>query len=235
VAGSTGDVAAIAAFCRRQHPPLVGLLGLYCGDDDLAERLAHEALVRMVDDWPRTRRNPSDARLFAIGMALADARPRGRAPAGVRRDDDEAREAVREAVVALPRRERQVLLLRLLAGCSMADTAGALGQRPVEVATLTRQGLAHLRAALGPRAGARDPGHDAVDPSEPWTEETPAPAPAWQPDEDDHELWRPPRDPAEADEHWRGPRGVAETRAADQRGAAPAPPAPRRSAEAQGG
>jgi predicted RNA polymerase sigma factor len=37
---------ALVAFCRHEHPRLVGTLSLYCGDADLAEELAQEVLCR---------------------------------------------------------------------------------------------------------------------------------------------------------------------------------------------
>jgi len=185
VGGERGDAAEITAFCRDEHPRLVGLLGLYCGDAALAEDLALAALVRVVDDWPRTRALPSPgARLLQVGMALADRRRR---PPPVPATPADARAAVRAALGQVPRRERQVLLLRLYAGCSLADTATVLRLPPGVVASLTARGLRRLRAAMGdwwPRR-SRD-------------EETPAPlpaAPASEPgvaEDDDHELWRPP-------------------------------------------
>lgn len=42
-------------MCTAQHAPLVGLLGLYCGDRDVAEDLAQEALTRLCRDWKRVR------------------------------------------------------------------------------------------------------------------------------------------------------------------------------------
>ena len=38
----------LAAMCEREHPRLVGMLGLYCGDRDAAEDLAQDALVRLL-------------------------------------------------------------------------------------------------------------------------------------------------------------------------------------------
>src|ERR687892_2759366 len=44
------------AMCQEEHPRLVGLLGLYCGDHDVAEDLAQEALIRLCRDWRRVRK-----------------------------------------------------------------------------------------------------------------------------------------------------------------------------------
>ncbi len=195
--GERGDAAEVTAFCRDEHPRLVGLLGLYCGDAVLAADAAVAALVRVVDDWPRTRAHRSPgARLLGVGMALADARRRRPAPAGGAPAD--AVEAVRAALGQVPRRERQVLLLRLYAGCSLADTAGVLRLPPGVVASLTARGLHRLRAEMGGWWPRRS--HD---------EETPAPLPAAAPEpapaaDDDHELWRPPP-PRETASAWLAP------------------------------
>ncbi len=44
------------AFCRREHPRLVGALTLHCGDRWVAAELAQEALARVCADWPRVSR-----------------------------------------------------------------------------------------------------------------------------------------------------------------------------------
>lgn len=182
MAGERGDGAEIAAFCRDEHPRLVGLLGLYCGDAARAEDLAHAALVRVVDDWPRTRALAApDARLLGVGMALADAGSRRPRPGP---DVGDRLAAVRAALPRVPRRERQVLLLRLYARCSLADTAAVVRLPPGAVASLTARGLRRLRAEMGDwwpvRAG---------------DDETPPPAGMPDPvgpQEDGHDLWRPP-------------------------------------------
>src|SRR5687768_13383272 len=43
----------LAGFCRREYPRLVGTLDLYCGDVDVAEELAQEALARACAQWRR--------------------------------------------------------------------------------------------------------------------------------------------------------------------------------------
>ena len=50
--GRTPDFdASLDDFCRAHHRRLVGMLGLYCGDGDLADELAQEALVRLCRHW----------------------------------------------------------------------------------------------------------------------------------------------------------------------------------------
>ena len=191
-----GDEAEVAAFCLREHPRLVAALTLYSGDDALAEQLAHAALVRVVDDWPRTRRLAApEAWLHRVGMQLADswwARrsagrwARSRVPDGLEDVPDEElanRIAVRRAMALIPRRQRQALLLRAVADCSLADAAGALRLQPHTVASLTSAALVHLRAHLGEYWPAPPPRPQPA----PVEDTTPPPVP----EPDDHTLWRP--------------------------------------------
>ena len=77
-ASPKGDVAQgdgleqLAAMCEREHPRLVGMLGLYCGDADVAEDLAQEALIRLCRDWRRVRRLQAPERwLHRVAINLA--------------------------------------------------------------------------------------------------------------------------------------------------------------------
>jgi predicted RNA polymerase sigma factor len=38
-------------LCRSLHPRLVGTLALHCGDVGVAEEIAQDALVRVVERW----------------------------------------------------------------------------------------------------------------------------------------------------------------------------------------
>src|SRR5918992_733978 len=93
--GAPGD---LTAFCRREHPRLVGALSLYCGDLFLAEELAQEALARVCRDWSRVRRmdHPAAwAQRVAINLAnsqfrrrAAERRARQRLEAGAMQHED---------------------------------------------------------------------------------------------------------------------------------------------------
>jgi DNA-directed RNA polymerase specialized sigma24 family protein len=43
----------LAAFCRSEYPKLAGMLALYCGDRDLAQDLAKETIVRVIQNWKK--------------------------------------------------------------------------------------------------------------------------------------------------------------------------------------
>lgn len=64
--------------------------------------------------------------------------------------------AVREALAALPERQRAAVTLRHLGDLSIVDTAATLGCAPGTVKALTAQALAQLRTRLGPIAIEED-------------------------------------------------------------------------------
>jgi RNA polymerase sigma-70 factor (sigma-E family) len=151
------EVDAFDGFCRRVHPRLVGALSLYCGDAGAAEDFAQEALARAYRDWSTVAQLSSpEAWVHRVGMNLAHswyrrlARGR-RAPQAVPpapADHDDAL-ALRRAVGALPRRQRQAVVIRYFLDWSVADTADVMGCAEGTVRALTAQALAALRAALG--------------------------------------------------------------------------------------
>ncbi len=70
----------LAAMCLQQHPRLVGMLGLYCGDRDVAEDLAQEALIRLCRDWRKVRKLDAPERWLhrvAINLAHSHYRRKG--------------------------------------------------------------------------------------------------------------------------------------------------------------
>src|SRR5918999_5063001 len=67
-------------MCKQKHPRLVGMLGLYCGDGDVAEDLAQEALIRLCRDWRRVRQLHAPERwLHRVAINLAHSHYRRRA------------------------------------------------------------------------------------------------------------------------------------------------------------
>jgi RNA polymerase sigma-70 factor (sigma-E family) len=151
-----------AAFVRREHPRLVGALSLYCGDLDVAEEVAQEALARACRDWSRLAgmRSPGAwTHRVAINLAnswyrrrSAEQRARARhgpSDDGVGREADSADVlAVRQAVAALPRRQRAAVVLRYFSDLPVTEVADALGCAEGTVKALTHKGIANLRRQL---------------------------------------------------------------------------------------
>lgn len=131
----------LEVFAAREMPRVVGTLALYCGDRDMAEELAQEALVRVCRDWERVQgmEHPG-AWLHRVAVNLAHSHYRRRQAARRARRRVEAQAgiptllpdtadavAVRDALARLPERHRRVLVLRYWADLSLAETAVALG------------------------------------------------------------------------------------------------------------
>jgi RNA polymerase sigma factor (sigma-70 family) len=150
----------LAAFCRVQHPRLVGLLSLYCGDALVGEELAQEALARACRDWSKVRRlQRPEAWATRVALNLANShfrrrryerRARERLGAGAVRGtepaDAAAAVALRRALLVLPQRQRGALVLRYYSDLPVTEIAEML-ECPVSTAkSHIRRGLARLRA-----------------------------------------------------------------------------------------
>lgn len=155
------EKSAFAALCKSEWPKLVGLLSLYCGDVQVAEELAQEAITRAWKDIGKLRKAESSrAWLQTIAINLANshfrrsaseqrARERLSARASVRHEGADATDAivVRRAVAALPRRQRSALVLRYYADLPVAQVADALGCPEGTVKTLIHRAVKSLRTS----------------------------------------------------------------------------------------
>lgn len=157
-----------AWLCAELEPRLIGALTLYCGDRFVAEELAQETLVRVLDRWPEVQQltSPSAwAHRVAINLAnsrfrrlRAERRAHQRLGARAERDngvDVAAHIAVREAVTRLPRRQRTALVLRYFADLPVAEVAALMDCSPGTVKSLTHHAIDALR-----RAGLIDEVHN---------------------------------------------------------------------------
>jgi RNA polymerase sigma factor (sigma-70 family) len=153
--------ASLDAFCRREFGRIVGLLTLYCGNNDVATDLAQEALARACVHWRRVRGMESpEAWLSRVAINLANSRFRrlkaerranehvlGRPDSRVEADHATAL-TVRLAVAGLPRRQRTAIVLRYFSDLSVAQTAELMHCGENTVKKLSARGLAHLRTRL---------------------------------------------------------------------------------------
>jgi RNA polymerase sigma factor (sigma-70 family) len=175
------------AFVRSLYPGVHGLLQLQTGSRDLADELTQEALARVWERWSRVSAMASPrgyAYRIALNLARSWYRRQGRERRALARLGRLGPEAIvaepataehvatRLAVRGLPRRQREVVLLRFYAGLSVDETATALRCAPGTVKAHTHRALAHLRAELNeahehdgarrhrpatPRSGRDDP------------------------------------------------------------------------------
>ncbi len=128
------------------------------GDDAAAEDVAAEAMARAYAHWGKIASQPwreGWVVRVASNLALDTVRKRARqdhelVDVGVEDDDVVVRIALAEALALLPRRQREVVVLRHLGGLSEAECAQALKVSTGAVKTHLHRGLASLRNRLGP-------------------------------------------------------------------------------------
>lgn len=155
------DEAEVVAFCRQLRPRLVGLLRLQVGDVAVAEELAQETLVRVWEHWPRVcGLDKPDQWAFRVAVNLSSSWWRRHAAhrralqrrGGQLSTDNGPVEGfgeaeLRDAVAALPARQRQALVLRHYLQLDMGDAAVVMGCATATVRALCHQGAQRLRRA----------------------------------------------------------------------------------------
>lgn len=154
--------AEFTAFVAGRGQALLRIAQALTGDQRAAEDLVQGALAKAYARWPRVHGEAEAyvrrilyndrislwrraARRPEVVMADVPERPHSAA-----HDQDVAdRMAVREALLALPARQRAVLVLRYLEDRSVEETAEVLGCRPGTVASQASRALAKLRDLIG--------------------------------------------------------------------------------------
>jgi RNA polymerase sigma-70 factor (sigma-E family) len=126
------------------------------GDRQAAEDVAAEALARTYARWHRLEHEPwRDGWVLRVtaNLALDVARRRPPPIRPVTDPDIEDQAAIRLTLVAalhaLPKRQREVIVLRYLTGFAEAEVAASLGISPGSVKTHMHRGMAALRNHLG--------------------------------------------------------------------------------------
>ena len=134
------------------------------GDREEARDIAQEAMARTFAHWHRIGdRAPGWVAKVATNLALDHLRRRRPEPTAEPRPERDATGAdgdhgtpvvtrleLVEALRALPRRQRDVVVLRYLADLAEPDVARALGCSAGTVKSHGHRGLAALRTAIGP-------------------------------------------------------------------------------------
>jgi RNA polymerase sigma-70 factor, ECF subfamily len=148
------DETEIRRFIREDYPRLVNAVALVAGSMEAAEDLVQESLARA---WYRTQRGEAIESLpsWVAAVSLNLARSRWRRLATERRalrhlggeraaPPSEDRLEVERALASLPRRQREVAVLRYLIGMNTHETAEVLGVGEGTV----KNSLAKARTAL---------------------------------------------------------------------------------------
>lgn len=158
-------------FYRQHKDPCFRALLASVRDPVLADELLAEAFTRALARWRDVRTHPAPAAWVvrtSINLSRDDFRRRRRAvrlPAARVVDvvpDPPFDPVLHRAVCALPRRQREVVALRVLADLSTEDTAAVLGITPGTVTTHLARGLAALREQLSVRNVPRPMNEESV-------------------------------------------------------------------------
>ncbi len=163
-----GDVQAFAGIVRRWQGPLVNMAWRYCRDRSRAEEMAQEAFIRAWRGLAQWRREGSFSTwLFALAANVyrtelkrfptetlpLDEAPEPSDPASLQRELEERgrREALRRAVLALPERYREPVILYYFHEQDVAAAArnlclpeGTIKARLSRARALLRQRFPHL-------------------------------------------------------------------------------------------
>ena len=154
------DEAEIRGFLSRDYPRLVNAVALASGSYPAAEDAVQEALVRA---WMRSERGeqveslPAWVAAVALNLTrsgwrrtMAERRARRRFPerSSMVSPPSEEHVDVARALEALPRRQREVAVLRYLLEMSTAEVAATLGITEGTVKSSLARARAHLAEAL---------------------------------------------------------------------------------------
>jgi len=154
---------SLEAFVERVRGPLVGALSLFCGDRGAAEDVAQEALARAWNRWDRL--DAPQAWVFHVAFNLARKRARRAQTEQValersstmadESETDPAErlpsddiDAVRRAVLGLPVRQRQAVVLRHFLDLPTAEVARIMGCAEGTVRATLHQATASLRRSV---------------------------------------------------------------------------------------
>jgi RNA polymerase sigma factor (sigma-70 family) len=148
----------LESFCHAEHPRVVRLLSLHCGEVETARDLAQETLVKVCVHWRKVRvMDTPQAWVTRVALNLATTHHRRSAvrrrhaaqaytPTPSPRDDEGW--MVRAAVASLPERQRTAVILRYFEDLSVEQTADLMDVSPSAVKKLTARGVDRLRALL---------------------------------------------------------------------------------------
>lgn len=151
--------AEFDAFFRSSYPSAVALARRMLGSWPAAEDTAAEAFARALVHWRRlAAADHRDAWVLrtTANLAIDQLRHDGRSRASRSHTvDDGAEGRVDDRLIALhllaalPRRQREVVVLRHLAGLPESEVALALGIAPSSVKTHLKRAMTRLHASAG--------------------------------------------------------------------------------------
>ena len=129
-------------------------LALVCGDIAAAEDAAQEAFARAYRRWRRIRTmDRPDGWVYVVAVNVLRRRRRGRIdalhaePTTVPSQSEDGID-LRSALLALPQRQREAVVLRFLGDMSVEQVADAMRCSPGTVKSTVHAALANLRVQL---------------------------------------------------------------------------------------
>lgn len=160
--GRPDDEAEFVAFVRSARDPLFRMAYLLCGDPYRADDLVQQTFERTWRTWDSARRGEpmTWARRILANLridtwrrtrreVLTDAPPETADPAAPAREGSvDGRDAVVRALLALPVKQRRIVVLRHLLDLSEEEVAAELGIPVGTVKSGASRALARLRETL---------------------------------------------------------------------------------------
>jgi RNA polymerase sigma-70 factor, ECF subfamily len=160
-----GDISAFEGLVRRWQRPLVNLAYRFCLDRGRSEEMAQEAFLRAYRSLRQWRKEAAFSTwLFAVATNVYRSKLRAiparmvpleevtqlkdSDPFDSRLEDEDRDRAVHNAVLALPARYREVLVLFYFHGLDIAATARSLGVPEGTVKARLSRGKETLRNRL---------------------------------------------------------------------------------------
>lgn len=155
------DEIAIREFLHTRYPRLVAAVALVCGSRPAAEDAVQEALLRA---WERSEKGEEieslDAWITTVSLnvarsglrrLMAERRARSRLEATTLPSDAHSgdRVDVERALAALPRRQREAVVLRYYLQMDTREVAGVLGVHKGTVKSTLFRARSALAGALG--------------------------------------------------------------------------------------
>lgn len=152
--------ATFEEFFRAEYEGLLGALILLCGTRGDAEDLAQDAMTRVLERWDRVRVMDSPVGyLFRVALnmnrnrlrhlAVASRRALGPRPPEDFTERADARASVRAALMRLPRREREAVVLAEWLGLDSTESSRVLGCSASTVRARLMKARSHLARELG--------------------------------------------------------------------------------------
>lgn len=153
--------AEFRAFYGDNYRDVAGYCWNLVRDDELAHELAQEAFTRLYGRWVRIREPRAYVFHVASNLVKAAWRERRDSRDAVAtlatqretldrtRDDGTTRFGVRDAVLALPERYREIVLLFYYADLTVPDVAAAVGRPSGSVKRMLNEARALLAKSLG--------------------------------------------------------------------------------------